>query len=234
MYSRKNDGFNQIVADTLNLHTHHKSVYIQTLKHIWTNDHPFEATIGIEKRFMMIIITLKIGMPSFWIRHFCEKHVSTKRVFEAYVIAKPILFMIMLMTWAYHSILGMLLTVYLLLDLITYILGILALSDIFLKPVSVRKNLILLGANYREIISGFAIFYLHWDAISFSGHPEHKIGYLQAIYYSISTFSTVGFGDITASSDIGTLLSILQLIVSIIFIGIILSSYVGKIKLKGE
>ena len=107
-------------------------------------------------------------MPSFWIRHFCEKSFSTKRVFEAYVIFKPILFMFILESGLYQSLFGLLFTMYLLLDLITYILGILALSDIFLKPVSVRKNLILLGANFWEIISGFAIFYLHFDAITFS------------------------------------------------------------------
>ena len=235
MYSKKSDDFNSIIADTLNLNIHHKMVYLQTLKHIWINEHPYERISGLEKWFMMFIIIIKMFMPSFWIRHYCEEHHSTKWIFEAYVIAKPIFFMIVLLTGFYQSLIICVLTIYLMIDLLTYILGILALSDIFVKPISIRRNLILLGANYREIISGFAILYLHFEALAYGGFHKEKIVWpLQAIYYSLSTFSTVGFWDITSASNIGTLLSIIQLIVSIIFIGIILSSYVGRIRLKGE
>lgn len=153
MYSRKSDDFNSIIADTLNLNIHHKMVYVQTLKHIWINEHPYEHISGLEKWFMMCIIILKMFMPSFWIRHYCEEHRSTKWIFEAYVIAKPTFFMIVLLTGLYQSVIVCALTIYLMMDLLTYILGILALSDIFVKPISIRRNLILLGANYREIIS---------------------------------------------------------------------------------
>jgi hypothetical protein len=235
MYSKKSDDFNSIIADTLNLNIHNKKVYLHTLKLLWYNEHPYENISGLEKWFMIMIILAKMVMPSFWIRHYCEEHRSTRWIFEAYVMMKPIFFMLALFAWRYSSIIICAITIYLMLDLFTYILWILALSDIFVKHISIRRNLILLWANYREIISGFALLYLHFDALAYGGiHKERVVWPLQAIYYSLSTFSTVWFGDITASNDVGTLLSIIQLIVSIVFIGIILSSYVGKIKLRGE
>lgn len=120
-------------------------------------------------------------------------------------------------------------------DLFSYIIWILVLSDIFIKPLSVRKNLLLLGANYMEIILWFSILYLYFNSIWFIAYNIWKqVWPLQAIYYSISTFSTVGYGDIGVINDVGMIITIIQLTTSIIFIGIVLSAYVGKIKLKSE
>ena len=235
MYSKRNDDFNSIIANTLNLNIHNKEVYLHILSLLWNNKHPYKHISGLEKWFMMTIIILKLLMPSFWLRHYCEEHPKSKWIFEAYIIFKPLFFMMVLWSGWYSSIVICAIVIYLMIDLMIYILGILALSDIFIKPISIRRNLIFLWANYREIISGFAVLYLHFESLGYGG--IYKVGYiwvLQAIYYSLSTFSTVGFWDITASNDMGTFLSIMQLTVSIVFIGIILSSYVGKIKLKGE
>lgn len=144
MSSRRSDDFNSIIADTLNLNIHHKRVYTHTLKLLWINNHPYEHISGLEKRFMMIIIILKLLMPSFWLRHYCENHRETRRVFEAYVILKPLFFTIALWSGRYSSPIICGIAIYLMLDLFTYILGILALSDIFVKPISIRRNLILL------------------------------------------------------------------------------------------
>lgn len=144
MYSRKKDDFNSIIADTLNLNIHHKRVYIHTLRHLRINEHPYEQVSGLEKRFMMIIILIKMLMPSFWIRHYCEEHRHTKWIFEAYVLMKPVIFIMILSNGRYHHRIAAFIVIYLLADLFAYIVGILALSDIFVKPISIRRNLILL------------------------------------------------------------------------------------------
>lgn len=214
---------------------HHSKVYMTIIRHIWWNHHPYENILWLEKWLMLMIVIMKILMPSFWIRHYCESHPSTKWLFEAYVLLKPIFFLWILWLGFYHHIFFVIITIYFMIDLFSYIVWLLVLSDIFVKPLSVRKNLLLLGANYMEIILWFSILYLYYDSIWYIVHNVEKaVGPLQAIYYSISTFSTVGYGDIASTNDIWIILTIIQLTCSIVFIGIVLSAYVGKIKLKSE
>lgn len=144
MYSKRSDEFSKLVGETLSLNIHHKKVYMTTLKQIWDNQHPYEYIIGLEKWLMILVIGLKMLMPSFWIRHHSEQSPSTKWIFEIYVIAKPIFFFIGLVLHWYTSVWFYVLSVYLMSDLISYIIGVLTLSDIFVKPLSIKRNLILL------------------------------------------------------------------------------------------
>jgi hypothetical protein len=127
----------------------------------------------------------------------------------------------------------MIIVSYLLIDLFVSIIWTLLLSDIFVKSLSIRKQFLSLGWNLWEIIFGFAILYLHYNALWYVGEIK-EVWPIWAIYYSMCTLSTVWYGDITQANDIGSIISVIQMIYGLVFIGIILSAYVSKINIKSE
>ncbi len=238
MLSKKENDFNQSLntdlAKTLNsLHVHHKDVYIHTIKEVRRNKHPYELIVGAEKILLVVMIFLKMLMPSFWVRHFAEQDKKYYRWVDFYNFIKPLLFVTILFCNLDHFSIIMIIVSYLLIDLFISIVWILILSDIFVKPLSIRKHFLLLWTNLGEIIFWFAILYLHYHGLGYVG-MDKTIWPIGAIYYSMCTLSTVGYGDITQINDMGSILSIIQMIYGIVFIGIVLSAYVSKINIKSE
>lgn len=127
----------------------------------------------------------------------------------------------------------MILITYLLIDLFVSIVSTLILSDIFIKPMSIRKQFLSLWCNLWEIILWFAILYLHYDALWYIWHNK-EVWPIGAIYYSMCTLSTVWYWDIAQMNDTGSIISVLQMIYGLVFISIILSAYVSKINIKSE
>jgi hypothetical protein len=234
MYSKKENDFKHDIEDTLsNLHVHHKDVYIHTIKQVRNNDHPYEHVIGAEKILLVSVIFLKMLMPSFWIRHFSEQNKAHYRWLDIYNLLKPILFLFILIYQLDHLTIVMILITYLLIDLFVSIVSTLILSDIFVKPLSIRKQFLSLWCHLWEIILWFAILYLHYWALWYIGQNK-QVWPIWAIYYSMCTLSTVWYWDIAQMNDIGSIISVLQMIYWLVFIGIILSAYVSKINIKSE
>lgn len=235
MSSKKENDFKSDLTDTLNnLHVHHKDVYLHTIKQVWHNTHPYENIVWAEKLLLVITIFLKMLMPSFWIRHFAEKNTKHYRRVDFYNILKPILFFIILIYNLDHLSIVMILITYLLIDLLISIVSTLLLSDIFIKPLSIRKQFFSLWCHLGEIILWFAILYLHYDALWYITWEHKEVWIIWAIYYSMCTLSTVWYGDIAQMNDLGSVISVIQMIYGLIFIGIILSAYVSKINMKSE
>jgi voltage-gated potassium channel len=75
----------------------------------------------------------------------------------------------------------------------------------------------------------FAATYVVLAALSagnFGGHLSHTSG----LYFSVTVFSTVGFGDITAKSDTARLVVTGQMIADLIILGLAIKVIVGAVK----
>ncbi len=235
MSLKKENDFKHDIEETLNnLHVHHKDVYLHTIKQVWENQHPYEQIVGAEKLLLVITIFLKMLMPSFWVRHFAEQDKKHYRLVDFYNFLKPILFFIILIYNLHQLSIVMILVTYLLIDLFVSIVSTLILSDIFVKPLSIRKQFLSLWCHLWEIILGFAILYLHYWALWYITWAKKEVWPIGAIYYSMCTLSTVWYGDIAQMNDIGSIISVIQMIYGLVFIGIILSAYVSKINIKSE
>ena len=235
MSSKKENDFKHELWDTLsNLHVHHKDVYLHTIRQVWENHHPYEHIVGAEKILLVITIFLKMLMPSFWVRHFAEQDKRHYRRVDMYNLLKPILFFIILLYNLDQLSIVMILITYLLIDLFISIVSTLILSDIFVKPLSIRKQFLSLWCHLWEIILGFAILYLHYGALGYITGENKPVWLIWAIYYSMCTLSTVWYGDIAQMNDTGSIISVIQMIYGLVFIGIILSAYVSKINIKSE
>jgi voltage-gated potassium channel len=76
----------------------------------------------------------------------------------------------------------------------------------------------------------FAALYLHiadLDGSAFS-EPLSRTG---ALYYTITVFSTVGFGDIVPRTDLARVVTMVQMLGDLVFVGLVLQLMVGAVKL---
>ncbi len=142
-----------------------------------------------------------------------------------YVTAKTILPLILLMFGVYHVKLIWILTLYLTLETINYNCFHIFQAKNFKTPKSLARNVLLGFFNYVEIILNFAFLYASSGCIRRTTVLEAKraINFLDYIYFSVVTGTTVGFGDLIVVGNIGHLLVIFQVLILIIFITIFIS-----------
>ncbi|MHB1278834.1 MAG: ion channel [Bacteroidia bacterium] len=105
-------------------------------------------------------------------------------------------------------------------------------NDIFAKPRSYKRNIILLLTDYFEIVIGFASLYLMTLALQFANGHKPVIKSIDAAYFSFVSSLTIGYGDIIVINDIGKKLVILQSIVFLIYGVLFLNFYTSRIEEK--
>jgi hypothetical protein len=80
-----------------------------------------------------------------------------------------------------------------------------------------------LGIVIAVFLVGFSIVYLsmsNTNVHSFNGF-HHPLDHTEALYFTISVFSTVGFGDITAKTDTARLVVSAQMLLDLAIIGVV-------------
>ena len=99
---------------------------------------------------------------------------------------------------------------------------------------SYRRSLVLAILNYAEILLWFAAVYLVL-AYDFAGKPEHIPPNTSglALYYSVITMSTLGYGDITPASPLTYALATVQPLIGLFFVLIIFSHLVNLLPRPG-
>ena len=75
----------------------------------------------------------------------------------------------------------------------------------------------------------FAGIYLSLSA-SDPGNFSEPLSRISSLYFTVVTFGTVGFGDITPTSDLGRLVASAQVILDLVFIGLIVRVILGASK----
>ncbi|MFJ5547009.1 potassium channel family protein [Streptomyces sp. NPDC093225] len=68
------------------------------------------------------------------------------------------------------------------------------------------------------------------SSASFGGHLSHT----DSLYFTVTVFSTVGFGDITAKSDAARLVVTVQMLADLIVLGLALKIFVGAVRRSRE
>lgn len=90
-----------------------------------------------------------------------------------------------------------------------------------------------LAVAFVLLVLGFAYTYLSLS----QGHPTNFSEHLNrvgAVYFALTIITTVGFGDITARTDVSRLVVIAQFILDLIFIFGIVRAYFGTARIIRE
>lgn len=201
---------------------------ILNIRAIWNNDHQDDN--GIEKIVRLLLSSSQLLFPGLYIKYIANKlgHEYQDLALDFYVLAKFI-FPIVILTnhWQYyHVVMGIM--VYLLLETVLYIPTLIFASDLFNKPRSYKRSMLLLFFNYMEIVISFAVLYTHGDNMN---KPfEH---WFDAIYFSIVSSNSIGFGDYYPITTFGKVLVSLQALFFLSFVVLFLNFFSNKVKNKG-
>ncbi len=212
-----------------NIQLHHTSIGNQwrNLKKVWNNEK--HNDIGLEKILRLFLVAVQFAFPGIYIRDkFGRKGLTWKNLaIEAYVVFKTILPLLFLLTGVYSNGFVIFITSYLLAETILYVATLIFVSDIFAKPRSYRRSVLLLYFNYFEIVLAFAVIYGGLNLLN--SRAESIIDF---IYFSFVTSATIGYGDVYPTTDLGKIMVSFQSIVFLVFIVLFLNFFSSKVEDK--
>jgi voltage-gated potassium channel Kch len=82
----------------------------------------------------------------------------------------------------------------------------------------VRRSLAMVLTNFFEVVLGFAILYARTGSVVESNSGHILTAPTDALYFSLVTMTTVGFGDFIPATHVGRWLAMGQLLTTIIFV----------------
>jgi Ion channel len=192
---------------------------------IWEN--ASHNDIGFEKVLRLFLVAVQILFPGLHYRNYWAKHGLAVRnvAIEFYVLFKTVLPLIFLCTGFYRSPWAVAISCYLLLETVFYVSALIFVSDMFLKPRSYRRNILMLFFNYLEISFSFAVIYAGLHLLG--DKPQSIVDY---IYFSIVTSTTIGYGDILPATHLAKMLVCMQAIMVVAFVVLFLNFFGSKVE----
>jgi len=186
--------------------------HFKKIRDVWHNTNYND--FGIERIFRLFLVTSTVFFPGIYLE-FLYKNSSyhhRKIKGELYVIFKTMLPFVMLYFGLWNHSWLFILNIYLLVETYIYIF-----HKIFLPEHNSGKNhnrsIILLFFNFVEVIGSYGVVYA---AGHYLNEPIKNI--TEAVYFSLITGATVGYGDIYPVTQDGKLLVITQLISTLSFL----------------
>lgn len=193
------------------------------LRNVWTNRKT--PTFGIERILRFFLVIIQFILPVLYIREISglRNALNRKIAVELYVLLKLLIPIIILIQSWDNCLVSICVISYLMFDTLVYLLGIIFLSDIYVRPISFKRSLILIFTNYVEITLGFAVLYKGLE--TGTNLPD----WLSAIYFSFVTGMTIGYGEFKPATSVGKILVIIQSLVFLLFIVIFFSHFVSNV-----
>jgi Ion channel len=201
---------------------------IKNIKAIWNNEQ--HDDIGIEKIVRLFLAISQFLFLGTYIKQvFGKKGVAYQDLsVDVFVILK-VLFPVLILSYGLESnSFIFFIVLWFLFETILYVPTLIFASDIFSRPRSYRRSMLLLFFNYLEIVFSFGVIYAR---ATYLNKPfEH---WFDSIYFSFVTSATIGFGDYYPVTAIGKLLVSLQSVLLLIFVVLFLNFFSNKVESKG-
>jgi hypothetical protein len=201
---------------------------VQNIKAIWNNDHQDDN--GIEKMVRLFLSSSQLLFPGIYIKYFAFKKGAEYEdlAVDFYVLIKVTFPLVLLVSGLHTNGFLVALLVYVLLETILYIPTLIFASDLFSKPRSYKRSMLLLFFNYLEIVFAYAVLY---SCDSYLNKPFSN--WFDAVYFSIITSSSIGYGDFYPVTTQGKFLVSTQALLFLFFVVLFLNFFSTKIKSKG-
>ncbi|MDI9257040.1 potassium channel family protein [Flavobacterium sedimenticola] len=201
---------------------------ILNIRSIWNNDHQDDN--GIEKIFRLFLSISQLLFPGIYVKTLASKigYAYKDLAMDIYILLKvtfPLL--ILINDWQDHKVLLWIL-VYLIMETILYIPTLIFASDLFARPRSYKRSMLLLFFNYLEVIIAFGVFYTLGQNTNIPF--QH---WTDAVYFSLMTSNTIGYGDYYPITTFGKFLVSVQALFFLSFVILFLNFFSTKVKSKG-
>jgi hypothetical protein len=201
---------------------------ILNIRAIWNNDHQDDN--GIEKMVRLFLSGSQLLFPGIYIKYFaCKKGYEYQDLaLDFYVVGKVVFPLLTLINgWQSSSYIVWIL-IYLLLETVLYIPTLIFASDLFSRPRSYKRSMLLLFFNYLEIVVSFGVLYTLGENMN---KPFNH--WFDPIYFSMVSSSSIGFGDYYPVTTFGKVLVSLQAMFFLSFVVLFLNFFSTKVKSKG-
>ncbi len=201
---------------------------ILNIKAIWDNDHQDDN--GIEKIVRLILSISQLLFPGIYIKYLANKksHEYQDLAMDFYILAKFIFPILILKNqWQHYPILIWIM-VYVLMETVLYIPTLIFASDLFTRPRSYKRSMLLLFFNYMEIVIAFAVLYTLGDNMN-----KPFLHWFDSVYFSIVSSNSIGFGDYYPITTYGKVLVSIQAMFFLSFVVLFLNFFSTKVKSKG-
>lgn len=200
--------------------------YSMHLNEIWNNER--HNDVGLEKILRLYLVAIQIIFPGLHIRNYFGKKGIIKRnvANEFYVLLKTALPLFFLFSGLYKYTWVVGISVYLMLETSFYVAALIFVSDIFVKPRSYRRNILMLFLNFLEITLSFAVIY---GGLGLLGSKVTNV--YDFIYFSIVTSTAIGFGDVYPVNDAGKTIVCLHALMTVSFIVLFLNFFTSKVEI---
>jgi hypothetical protein len=194
---------------------------------IWENQSV--DTFGIERLARLFLALTQLFMPVMLIKLLFGRFgfFERKLAVEAYLLFK-IAFPLLCIFQEWHNPIALIINVIFLSETLLYLANLVFLSDLT-KPHSYRRALLFVFLNYLEIGLGFAALYDYLNQNQLFSNQHAFKNKLEAIYFSFVTASTIGYGDLFPTTDIGQFLVICQSLIFFLFVAIFMGFFVSKV-----
>jgi hypothetical protein len=201
---------------------------ILNIKSIWNNDHQDDN--GIEKIVRLLLSISQLLFPGIYIKYTACKvgHEYQDLVMDIYILLKVLFPIIILSNNLQSNTLLIYLMLYVLAETLLYIPTLIFASDLFTRPRSYKRSMLLLFFNYIEIVVAFGVLYT-------LGNNMNKpfAHWFDSIYFSLVTSNSIGFGDYYPITTYGKVLVSMQAIFFLSFVILFLNFFSTKVKGKG-
>jgi hypothetical protein len=201
---------------------------ILNIQSIWNNDHQDDN--GIEKIVRLFLSFSQLLFPGIYIKYLaCKvKYEYQDLSMDIYILLKlafPVL--ILKNHWQENEFLIWIM-VYVLCETVLYIPTLIFASDLFSKPRSYKRSMLLLFFNYLEIVISFGVLYTLGDNMNI---PFNH--WFDSVYFSIVSANSIGFGDYYPITTYGKILVSIQAMFFLSFVVLFLNFFSTKVKTKG-
>lgn len=201
---------------------------VRILRSVWTCKKEYD--FGIERVLRLFCVCFQFISFANIIREICGKFgfKSRKISIDLYVIFNVLYPLILVNYGLWSNSYHLILLIYLTTETIVYLLNLVILQPYLPQASSYTRNLLAIFLNFLQIAFAFAVFYLNAGLMK----GENKVTGLQSIYYSLVTQTTVGYGDITPTEDTSLHLTILQIVISLLFVYLFFACMISNIGTK--
>lgn len=201
---------------------------ILNIKSIWNNDHQDDN--GIEKIVRLLLSSSQLLFPGIYIKYLASKIGPEYQdlIMDIYILLKVVFPFIILINELQSSVFLIYLMTYILIETLMYIPTLIFASDLFTRPRSYKRSMLLLFLNYIEIVVSFGVLYTIGNNMN---KPfEH---WFDPVYFSIISSNSIGFGDYYPITTYGKMLASIQALFFLSFVILFLNFFSTKVKNKG-
>ena len=202
--------------------------HFRKIFHVWNNSHYHD--FGIERIVRLFLVSSKIFFPGIYI-DLLTLNLSAhgrKMSGELYVVFKTITPFILLVFNLWDVYWLFVINIYLLVETFIYIF-----HKIFLPEhntdILANRAVILLFLNFAEVIASFGLIYA---AGSYFNQPVN--GWIDALYFSLITGVTIGFGDIYPVNEQGKIMVMIQVMSTLSFMFLFFNFFAPRVKVHQE